>query len=125
MCSTSDDCSLLGACRAGDGDRSGLQPRQAAYIRTGAPLPSGADAVVQVEDAEDLTGTAPAEGARVRLVRPIVAGQEVRPVGSDIAEGTVVLRVGDRAGAEAGVELMKALTASRREARPGWECHHQ
>lgn len=49
----------------------------------GAPVPPGADAVVQVEDTEKLPD---GEGSqrRVRICKAAKAGQDIRPVGSDI-----------------------------------------
>jgi len=59
----------------------------AAYITTGAPLPPGADAVVQIER----TTEAP---AGVRIGETPRAGQNIRPVGSDLARGARVLAAG-------------------------------
>jgi molybdopterin molybdotransferase len=62
---------------------------QAVRIFTGAPMPTGADAIVIQEDAEDL-------GETVRLTVPATAGQWIRPAGLDFAAGTVGLRSGRR-----------------------------
>ncbi|XVS64928.1 molybdopterin molybdotransferase MoeA [Actinosynnema sp. CA-299493] len=56
-------------------------------IMTGAPVPAGADAVVQVEWTDGGT-------AVVRVDRPVVAGQNVRRMADDVAVGTTVLRAG-------------------------------
>lgn len=58
-------------------------------IMTGAPLPAGADAVVQVEDTE------PGDG-EVRILAGVPSGTSVRPAGEDVASGTEVLATGDR-----------------------------
>jgi gephyrin len=66
--------------RAGD-DALGVvvTPGTVAYVTTGGPIPDGADAVVQVEDTEQLAG-APDGSKRVRiLVRP-TQGQDIRNV---------------------------------------------
>mmetsp|Transcript_43521 Transcript_43521/g.120338 ORF Transcript_43521/g.120338 Transcript_43521/m.120338 type:complete len:482 (+) Transcript_43521:21-1466(+) len=104
------DYAVVGASRAGASDQPPLQPGEAAYITTGAPLPPGASAVVQVEDAVALdasgqaAGGATPESTRIRLRAPPKPGQDLRPVGFDIAEGDVVLRKGARVGAaEVGV----------------------
>ncbi|XP_063217717.1 gephyrin [Bacillus rossius redtenbacheri] len=72
-----------------------LKTGQCARINTGAPVPAGADCVVQVEDTRLLKD---ADDGRVELeVEILVApkvGQDIRPVGSDIKEGEVVLRKG-------------------------------
>lgn len=66
----------------------GLAPGHAAKIMTGAPLPVGADAVVMVEQ------TTSAEPGRVSFAAPVAAGANVRPRGSDIERGEVVVAAG-------------------------------
>ncbi|KOX33941.1 molybdopterin molybdenumtransferase [Saccharothrix sp. NRRL B-16348] len=56
-------------------------------IMTGAPVPVGADAVVQVEWTDGGT-------AVVRVDRPVAVGQNVRRMADDVAVGTTVLRAG-------------------------------
>ncbi|WP_162910012.1 molybdopterin molybdotransferase MoeA [Aggregatilinea lenta] len=69
---------------------------EAARIMTGAPLPPGADAVVQVEltdaewtrdDTADLAGS-------VGIVSAADAGDNVRDAGEDLRQGQAVLRAG-------------------------------
>ncbi len=59
----------------------------AAYITTGAPLPPGADAVVPIER------TTPAADG-VRIGETPRAGQNIRPIGSDLKHGDRVLAAG-------------------------------
>jgi len=59
----------------------------AAYITTGAPLPPGADAVVQIERTAQTA-------AGVRVDDTPRAGQNIRPVGSDLKRGDRVLTAG-------------------------------
>ena len=66
-----------------------LRSGEAARIFTGAPLPSGADAVVMQEDCE-------CAGDLVVFSGPIPANQHVRPRGNNIAAGTEVLPQGTR-----------------------------
>lgn len=68
---------------------SELAPGSAARIFTGAPVPPGADAVAMQEDCELIGGEL---SVRVEL-RP---GQNIRPRGQDIVEGSTVLRRGRR-----------------------------
>ncbi|HEX2170869.1 MAG TPA: gephyrin-like molybdotransferase Glp [Dehalococcoidia bacterium] len=99
----------LTAGRVYDGD---IGPGQALRIMTGAPVPRGADAVVMVEDTE-------LDGERVRILRPPRPGQNVTPVGADMAAGEVVLRAGDRLGApEVGLLAMIGRTSVRVTRRP-------
>jgi molybdopterin molybdotransferase len=72
---------------------------------TGASVPEGADAVVRVEDA-----VPPRFGVRptVRFASPVAAGTFVRPTGSDLRAGDVVVP----AGAPLGPAQLGALTAA-------------
>ena len=67
-------------------------PGTAIKIMTGAPMPEGADAVVKVEDTESI------DPDRVRILASVEVGTAVRPAGGDVAEGTIVLREGERLG---------------------------
>jgi molybdopterin molybdotransferase len=67
-----------------------LQPMGAARIFTGAPIPSGADAVVMQEDCEVV-----GEGS-VRVKSVPQAGQWIRRAGEDVTLGSTVLSKGDR-----------------------------
>ena len=69
-----------------------LRSGQAFKIMTGAPMPSGADAVVQVEDTEP--GAADSAGERVRVLRVVTSGLNVRRAGEDVAAGMRVLSPG-------------------------------
>ena len=60
-----------------------------AEIATGAPLPTGADAVVMVEDTRD------AGGARRDILSHAIAGQNVGRRGADIAAGDLVVEAGN------------------------------
>lgn len=68
-----------------------------AYITTGGPVPKGADSVVQVEDTEQIE-EGPGGGKRVRILKKASKGQDIRPVGYDIAQGEIVLAKGERLG---------------------------
>ncbi len=67
-----------------------LLPGSAARIFTGAPVPPQADAVVMQEQA----GVQP-DGS-VRFTAPVLAGQNIRRRGEDIASGQTVLACGQR-----------------------------
>lgn len=74
-------------------------------IMTGAPLPKGADAVVQVESTELM------EDHVVVHEHDPQPGQNIRPVGSDITAGELVLRAGTRLGpAEIGLLASMGIT---------------
>jgi molybdopterin molybdotransferase len=86
---------VAGDVAAGQRDIPILHRGQAIRIMTGAPLPTGADAVVRFEE----TNAPPpgAEGARgiVRIFRAAKPSDNVREAGEDIARGTVVARCGE------------------------------
>lgn len=77
-----------------------LQPGEIVRISTGAPVPYGADAVVQVEDTQLLKcspdGT---EELEVLISIPPTKGQDIRPIGSDIKAGELILKKGEQISA--------------------------
>lgn len=84
----------------------GLLPSSSvAYVGTGGPVPEGADAVVQVEDVEFLGVKEGSDGrAWIQYSRSLVSGEDVRQIGSDVAQGEVVLPAGTLVGpAEVGI----------------------
>lgn len=68
-----------------------LEAGTAARIFTGAPVPPGANAVVMQENCE-------LSGDQLRLVKPVVAGENIRRSGQDIAAGDSVFDAGRRIG---------------------------
>jgi molybdopterin molybdotransferase len=62
---------------------------QAALIMTGAPVPSGADAVVMVEYTAQ-------QGKRVEITRSITPGENVVPSGAEAKQGSVLVERGVR-----------------------------
>jgi molybdopterin molybdotransferase len=78
---------IEGMLAAGD-DAAGTA-RGAWEIMTGARLPAGLNRVIPLERAERLEAP-----PRVRLLAELAPGQNVRPAGSDVAEGEPVLAAG-------------------------------
>nr|GME06456.1 molybdopterin biosynthesis protein CNX1 [Ipomoea batatas] len=90
---------IITESRAGnDGLGVVVTPGTVAYVTTGGPIPDGADAVVQVENTELLLD-ASNESKQVRILKGTSPGVDIRPVGSDIAKGDVVLKSGEHLGA--------------------------
>jgi molybdopterin molybdotransferase len=85
------DFTVVGESLPGRAPTTTVEAGQAVRIMTGAPLPPGADAVLQAEAAEEWT-----EGARlrVRITEPVPPGRHVGRRGEDVAEGTIVLNAG-------------------------------
>ena len=80
---------VIGASNAGNKpEDQKLQPGTCVRINTGAPVPPGADAVVQVEDTE-LTKASDdgKEELEIKILSEPVSRQDIRPVGSDIEAG--------------------------------------
>ena len=75
-----------------------LRPGSAARIMTGAPVPAGADAVVEVEATDsDPFGPAP-ETVALDLESLPAPGRHVRQPGEEIALGGLLAEAGDRVG---------------------------
>lgn len=81
---------ILGTQNAGDLIDASVSEGYAIRIMTGAPLPAGADAVVPLE------ATELSDGHVVIHQETIRSGDNLRPIGADIAEGDVVLTRGTR-----------------------------
>lgn len=89
---------LVGEQTAGQMHDLSVTPGAVARITTGAPVPSGADAVVMVERTEER------DGYVVIHDTGLPAGANIRSVGQDIARGDLVLKRGMLLGpAEIGV----------------------
>ena len=114
------------ACVAGDGmgSRIVVEPITAgnlpsreiksgecSRITTGAPVPPGADCVVQVEDTE-LVEASP-DGCvemSVKIMNIPAVGQDIRKIGSDIKKGETVIAAGEKLGpAELGLIAMAGV----------------
>lgn len=95
---------------AGDSEPSAIGPGLAARIMTGAPMPSGADAVVPVEATDGGT-------ARVRVSEAVSEGRHVRRAGEDVREGDTVLVAGAYLGA-AQLGLLAAVGFDQITVRP-------
>lgn len=96
---------VMGVIEAGAKTPSRLQPRQAARVQTGAPMPTLADAVLPLRwtDGGD---------ARVRVLRGVRSGAYVRRTGDDVQPGDVAVRSGTIIGA-AQVGLLAAVGRER------------
>ncbi|MFF9059999.1 gephyrin-like molybdotransferase Glp [Streptomyces sp. NPDC101213] len=100
---------VVGDVAAGQAGLLHVGPGQAARIMTGAPLPSGAEAVVPVEWTDGGLGEGPVDGMRARSLAPEQASGQVRVHRSAEARAHVRakgsdVRAGDRA-LEAGTVL--------------------
>ncbi|MDA8314772.1 MAG: molybdopterin molybdotransferase MoeA [Actinomycetota bacterium] len=93
---------VVGRVLAGAANGCGVGPGEAVRIMTGAPVPSGADAVCMLEH------TRAAAGARVVIESPVPPGENVRAPGGDVRRGETVLD----AGTEVGPTQLAALVSA-------------
>jgi molybdopterin molybdotransferase len=73
---------------AGFVSKKRLEKGEAIRIMTGAPIPKGADTVVQVEDTVK-------EGIFVRILNAVPLGENIRKAGEDVRDGDRVMSKGD------------------------------
>ncbi len=81
---------VIGSIPAGYVAEHAIEPGTAMRIMTGAPVPAGADAVIQVE----LTHSEGRESAWVEILQEVAPGNNIRPAGDDIQQGQKVLTQG-------------------------------
>lgn len=79
---------VSGTIAAGHPSDGPVQPGEAYKIMTGAPLPPGADAVIQIEWTQKMLAN------EIFALSPVHPGQNIRPQGQDIRRGDVALRQG-------------------------------
>ncbi|MGH3383919.1 MAG: molybdotransferase-like divisome protein Glp [Nocardioidaceae bacterium] len=101
---------VVGESAAGQTKAYALSPGSAIKIMTGAPVPSGADAVVPIEWTDGGV-------ARVSITQSPTPGQHIRRAGEDVETGTLLLEEGRLIGPrETG--LLAAIGRSQVLARP-------
>ncbi len=83
------ELALIGETKAGRWFGGTLREGEAVRITTGAPIPTGADAIVMAEIAE-------ANGDTVRVREAVAPGKHVSAVGEDIRRGDLVVARGRR-----------------------------
>ena len=100
---------VAGEVAAGSVFTDQLQPGTAVRIMTGAPIPAGADAVVEVERTA-------VDGQNVLVMTEVEAGRSLRRAGDDVRRGEVALAAGAWLG-----PAQLALLAALGETEPS--CH--
>jgi len=90
--------SVIGMVAAGSISECELKPGTAIRIMTGAPIPKGADSVVQFENTDELTRRESATGQQlpteIGILCEAEAGLNIRRAGEDITKGSIVLSKG-------------------------------
>jgi molybdopterin molybdotransferase len=103
---------VIGEVRAGEAFYGVVQPGQAVEIMTGAPMPSGADAVVMVEHTAR-------DGDRIATDRVLTSGENFNPAGVDAGAGdTVIPRGSHISSAEIAMAATVGRSTLRVHARP-------
>lgn len=92
---------VIGTSAAGAGYGGELRPGEAVRILTGAPVPSGADAVVIQENVKR-------EDDHIHLAARAKPGDNIRRTGGNTRQGQIILRTGHILGAR---DLMLAASA--------------
>ncbi len=92
---------VVGIVLAGSGDPGRMASGEAIRIMTGAPVPSGADAVCMVEKTRT-------DGDMVVIDSSVSLGENIRVAGEDIACGAVVVAAGTTIGATQLAALVSA-----------------
>lgn len=80
---------IVGESAAGRGWHKIMNAGEAVRIMTGAPVPSGADSVQQVELTRERDGL-------VEIMEPVTVGKSITRHATEIKSGQVVLRAGER-----------------------------
>ncbi len=86
---------VTGGVAAGYVADSAVEEGTAMRIMTGAPVPPGADSVIQVE----LTRSAGPESDWVEILEEVASGNNIRPAGEDMRRGQTILQRGSEIGA--------------------------
>jgi molybdopterin molybdotransferase len=95
---------IIGEIKAGDSFGAEVKNGQAAAIMTGAPLPSGADAVVMVEYTSR-------PDDKVEITRGVARGENIVPQGAEAIRGRTLLEPGARMS-EAAIALAASVGKS-------------
>ncbi|EXV00944.1 molybdopterin biosynthesis enzyme [Metarhizium robertsii] len=108
---------------AAPGETKALTEGEIARITTGAPLPPGATSVIMVEDT--ILKTMTEDGKEEKEVEiqaeGVKEGENIREVGSDVSQGTVILNKGEQisgVGGEIGLLASVGVAAIRVYKKP-------
>ena len=98
---------VVGAVSIGEQPKLTIAPGEAVEIVTGAPIPEGANAAVMVEDTER-------EDSDLHVFTPVKINENVMKKGSDIKQGSIMLKKGQLLGSsEIGALAALGLTSAK------------
>lgn len=99
---------LAGEVLMGKTPEFDLDDKECALIHTGGMLPEGANAVVMLEDTQEL------DAGKIEIYRSVASGENVIEIGEDVPEGGIVITKGTRLRpAEIGGLLALGITKIR------------
>jgi molybdopterin molybdotransferase len=103
---------VAGEVPMGQPARVALRRGQVAKVHTGSMLPDGADAVVMVENTQEI------DARTIEVVRPVAPGENTLRTGEDVARGDLLVPVGHRLrpqdiGGLLGVGITEVAVARR------------
>lgn len=101
---------IIETIQAGKVPQQTVSSGRAVKIMTGAPLPTGADAVIQVEHTREADG-------KVKVLRPVKPEENIRRAGEDMAKDTVAI-TGGTLIRPAEVGLLASLGKARAKVYP-------
>lgn len=110
---------VVGEVAAGSLPTQDVRPGTTVRIMTGAPLPSGADAVVQFENTDEvIRKSSGGDSSQIGILCQVKKGLNIRRRGEDIPEGGLVLKKGtvlrpQEVGVLASLGLSAALVIRR------------
>jgi len=82
---------VIGEIKAGEKKDLKIEKGKAISIMTGAKIPNGSDAVIKIEDVEEIIKD---RKRYIKIDRPIKKGENVSKKGEDIKKGEIVLKKG-------------------------------
>ena len=88
--------SVVGAVAAGELPVQKVGPGTAMRIMTGAPVPTGADAVVPFEESDEMERrSSGGDSSQIAIKAEVQSGADIRPAGQDVRSSQRVLDKGD------------------------------
>lgn len=106
---------VIGTVRAGRLPKKAVRPGTAMRIMTGSAVPDGADCVVRFEDTDEpggKNGPNPNLPSHVKVFIAMKSGENIRPAGGSIKEGTLIMPKGTAIG-PAQISALAAIGKNR------------
>jgi molybdopterin molybdotransferase len=79
---------IVGSLHPSSSEIPELKEGEAYYVTTGSPIPKGADAVARIEASKVM-------GERVKFIEEVFEGKDIKFIGEDISEGSLIISKGE------------------------------